>query len=124
MAEVIKQMKEYGYATYWSGRRYYRDDPQYHYKAVNALIQGGAADLLMYAAIELQDWFDAEKIPARFLNFVHDEIDFEIEDDALEEYGPQIAKRLEMPHLLDIPFLTEAKVGQNLGSLQKRKDWA
>lgn len=121
MAEIVESMKARGYATYWSGRRYYRDDPTYQYKAVNAIVQGGAADMLMEACVDIADWFEREGIPGRIVNYVHDEVDIELPEELIGEYAPIISKRMEMPHLLGLPFLTDIKIGPNLGDLKEVK---
>jgi DNA polymerase-1 len=122
MIEILAEMDRRGYATYWSGRRYYRDDPMFQYRAVNALVQGGAADMLMAATVALHDWFAAEGIDGQVINFVHDEIDIELPADLLPELTPRIATFMEMPDLLGVPFFTDAKGGPSLGELKRIVD--
>jgi DNA polymerase-1 len=117
--EVEAEIEAAGYVTYWSGRRYYKSDSRGYHKAVNALCQGGAADLLMHGVVELHDWIERERLPMHIANFVHDEIDFEIDELALPEIAPTLIEKMQVPHLLGTPFAVDLKAGPTLGDLRK-----
>jgi DNA polymerase I-like protein with 3'-5' exonuclease and polymerase domains len=117
--EVEAEIEAAGYVTYWSGRRYYKSDSRGYHKAVNALCQGGAADLLMHGVVELHDWIEREGLPIKIANFVHDEVDFEIDQKALSEIAPMLIEKMQVPHLLGTPFAVDLKAGPTLGDLRK-----
>ena len=117
--QKAKQIEAQGYVTYWSGRRYYRSDSRGFHKAVNAIVQGGSADLMMVATVALQERIEREGWPVNLINFVHDEVDFEIDTDALPELVPLIAEHMQMEHLFGVPFLVDMKAGSGLGSMEK-----
>jgi DNA polymerase-1 len=81
--------------------------------AINAPMQGTAADLIKLAMIAVQDWIDAEKLKTRLVMQVHDELVLEVPDDEL------IRVRVELPPLmtqvakLRVPLVVEVGVGAN-----------
>ena len=93
---VTNTAKSRGYIKYWSGRRkhynYYNRDEQH--KSFNALIQGGGAEIVKHAALRCRD---LESDDCRFVLTVHDELDFEIREDLVAQYIPEIISRMEQP---------------------------
>ena len=83
-----------GYVKLWSGRRrhftkYERENKPY--KAFNAVIQGGAADIVMHTIIRLDEFLDYGTDPAcRMLLQIHDAVVFEIANGREDDYIPQI----------------------------------
>jgi DNA polymerase I-like protein with 3'-5' exonuclease and polymerase domains len=67
----------------------------------------------------LHDWIERERFPMHIANFVHDEIDFEIDELALPEIAPQLIEKMQVPHLLGTPFAVDLKAGPTLGDLRK-----
>lgn len=65
-----------GWLKTWYGRRSYFSDPQWAYKAANAKIQGGTADVVKLAMNALDEWLLPNK--SRMLVQIHDELLFEI----------------------------------------------
>jgi DNA polymerase-1 len=116
--EIEAEIEAAGFVTYWSGRRYYKSDSRGYHKAVNALVQGGSADLLMHGVVELHDWIERGGLPIKIANFVHDEVDFEIDQKALPEIAPMLIEKMQVEHLLDMPFAVDLKVGPTLGDLR------
>lgn len=118
MFEVIQEVKENGFVRYWSGRIWREEEEQYMYRAANAAIQGGCADLLSIAVIRVQNWLD-KKGWGKIVNLVHDEIIVEVPNDKLEEAVKEMAEIMLVPDLFDMPFLVDAKVGNSYGSMEK-----
>jgi DNA polymerase-1 len=81
--------------------------------AINAPMQGTAADLIKLAMIAVQDWIDAEHLQTKLVMQVHDELVLEVPDDEL------IRVRVELPPLmtqvakLRVPLVVEVGVGAN-----------
>lgn len=88
-----------GHAKLWSGRRRHfskieREDKPY--KAFNAVIQGGAADIVMHTILRLDEFLDYGKDDAcRMLLQIHDAVVFEIKDGREDDYLPQIKAIME-----------------------------
>lgn len=91
------------------------------YKAGNALIQGGSHDLLMTAVGRIMDFLDTKYPEVRLVSLVHDEMDFEIPEEMMEEVLPQIQETSEVTDLFDMPFFTDIKVGRNYGVMEEWK---
>ncbi|WP_230467586.1 DNA polymerase I [Lujinxingia vulgaris] len=81
--------------------------------AINTPIQGTAADIIKLAMIAIQDRIEAENWPARMLLQVHDELIFEIAEDALDELRPKICNMMETIVTLDAPLIVDSGVGKN-----------
>ncbi|WP_250502732.1 MULTISPECIES: DNA polymerase I [unclassified Caballeronia] len=81
--------------------------------AINAPMQGTAADLIKLSMIAVQDWLEASGIGAKMIMQVHDELVLEVPEEAL----PEVRKRL--PELmcgvakLKVPLVAEVGVGNN-----------
>lgn len=123
MKEVIEQCRKQGYVRYWSSRIWREENEQDQYRAVNAIVQGGGADLLMTAALRVQKYLDSLGCGAHIVNFVHDELISEVPVDLIEEVAPKLQQIQEVEDLFQAPFLTEAKVGSNYGQLIKYAKW-
>ena len=90
----LQGLREHGYVETVFGRRMYLPDirsgnPQLRQyaerAAINAPMQGTAADIIKRAMIEVDRWLSTSRIPARLLLQVHDELVFEVQRDAAEE---------------------------------------
>jgi len=81
--------------------------------AVNSKIQGTQADLIKMAMIQIDKILDPKKIV--MLLQIHDELIFECEDDALEEYEKKIVKLMQHIHPLKVPLEVNASVAKNWG---------
>jgi DNA polymerase-1 len=71
--------------------------------AINSPIQGTAADLLKIAMIRVRDRIARDRIPARMLLTVHDELVFEVERSAADELGRAVRAEMEGAIELDVP---------------------
>lgn len=92
--------------------------------AINSPIQGSAADIIKLAMIKI-----FEKIPEiksansdiKMLLQVHDELIFEVQEDKINYYYPQIKKIMEEAIKLGVPLIAEAYQGKNWGQMEKIK---
>jgi DNA polymerase-1 len=88
-------------------------------EAINAPIQGTAADIIKLAMLSLPDKLVEAGLQAKMLLQVHDELIFEAPEAELAETTALVQKVMENAFKLDIPLSTEAKAGQSWGSMQK-----
>jgi DNA polymerase-1 len=86
-------------------------------QAINAPIQGTAADIIRRAMVRMEDALKAERLSARMLLQVHDELVFEAPDDEVEATLPVISRVMtEAPFpavTLKVPLAVEARAAQN-----------
>lgn len=119
MGEVIDSCKLHGYLRYWSGRLWREDNPIDMYKGCNALIQGGCSDLLSIAVIRVDNWCKSMGSDFNIVNMVHDETITEVPKNKIIASAREIARIMEVPDILDIPFATDCKVGTSYGDMIK-----
>ncbi len=91
-------------------------------EAINAPIQGTAADIMKIAMIRVQDMLESSGLKSRMILQVHDELVLEVPDDELKSVTALVRKTMEEAYKLDIPLLTEARSGVNWGSMQVISD--
>ncbi len=87
-------------------------------EAINAPIQGTAADIMKIAMINVQEALANSGLATRMILQVHDELVLEVPQDELEEATQLVRQVMESAYKLDIPLLTEARSGINWGSMQ------
>ena len=88
-------------------------------EAINAPIQGTAADIIKIAMLRLPGEIEKAGLKARMLLQVHDELIFEVPDAQLSQTGELVREVMENAYTLDIPISTEAKVGRSWGAMEK-----
>ncbi|WP_158148910.1 DNA polymerase I [Pantoea agglomerans] len=82
--------------------------------AINAPMQGTAADIIKRAMIAVDNWLEQQNDNAvRMIMQVHDELVFEVKAGAVEEASQKIRALMEGSVQLDIPLLVEVGVGDN-----------
>ena len=81
--------------------------------AINAPMQGTAADIIKRAMIDVDQWLENENIDARMIMQVHDELVLEVNESVLESFIPQLCKCMSRAVELSIPLVVEAGVGDN-----------
>lgn len=123
LRETIATCDKTGFIRYWSGRIWREEDPNHTYKGTNALVQGGAADLLSIAAMRCQKLLDEDGTGGRVMNLVHDEILFEVPTPHVRRLQPELARTMEVEDLFDVPFGTDSKAGPSYGSLESMENW-
>ena len=81
--------------------------------AINAPIQGGAADIIKRAMIRLPGALERSGLGARMLLQVHDELVFEVADGELEETAAVVRETMEGAAYLDVPLVVDTGAGDN-----------
>jgi DNA polymerase-1 len=81
--------------------------------AINAPMQGTAADLIKRAMIAVQNWLDAEKLATRLVLQVHDELVLEVPDEELPAVRRHLPGLMENVAQLAVPLLVEVGAGDN-----------
>jgi len=122
MDSTREQAKQRGYVETLFGRRLYLPDirsrnagqRQYAERtAINAPLQGTAADLIKMTMIDLAAWLPTHAPTLRMIMQVHDELVFEGPTEALTTLAPQIADRMCRVAPLAIPLVADWGVGDN-----------
>jgi len=83
--------------------------------AINAPLQGTAADIIKRAMIDVDDWIQAENVPANLVMQVHDELVLEVKNDALEDVRKGVVELMSTAAELSIELLVEAESGPDWG---------
>lgn len=81
--------------------------------AINAPIQGSAADIIKKAMIDIQEWLKSSKYQTKMLLQVHDELVFDVPKNELDEVMPIIKEKMESANPLSVPMEVECGVGDN-----------
>ena len=91
--------------------------------AINAPIQGTAADIIKIAMIKVKEMIDKKYSTGeiKMLLQVHDELLFEIKNDLIAEVTKEIKEIMEQVIRLKVPLITEAKIGKNWGEMREIK---
>jgi len=126
MNEVKKNVHEDGYVSTIFGRKAFFPDINtknaghrafYERAAINAPIQGSAADIIRRAMINMEGVLKRENIPAEMLLQVHDELIFEVPEEQAESAIPIISKVMTdapMPAIsLSVPLQVDARAASN-----------
>jgi DNA polymerase-1 len=82
-------------------------------QAINAPMQGTAADLIKMAMIAVQGWIERERLAAKLVMQVHDELVLEVPEGELERVKTGVEKLMTGVAQLDVPLVVEAGVGAN-----------
>mgnify|MGYP003385630034 CR=1 FL=1 len=81
--------------------------------AINAPMQGTAADIIKLAMLSVDDWLQADSPPVRMVMQVHDELVFEVGNAYLEQASSIIEQKMRAAATLDVPLLVDIGVGKN-----------
>jgi DNA polymerase I len=81
--------------------------------AINAPMQGTAADLIKLSMVKVQDVLDAQKRRTKMIMQVHDELVFEVPDDEVEWVRTEIPRLMAGVAELKVPLLAEIGIGEN-----------
>ena len=113
---------EQGYVETLLGRRLYLPEINARNKqrqlaaertAINAPMQGTAADIIKLAMIEVDRWLTDSALDAKMIMQVHDELVFEVADEACDALCAEVTARMANVIELKVPLLTEVGVGAN-----------
>ena len=81
--------------------------------AINAPIQGSAADIIKIAMLNIQRWLQKEKLKTKMILQVHDELVFDLHIDEEEIVKPKVIELMKSAVILDVPMDVEVGVGKN-----------
>jgi DNA polymerase-1 len=81
--------------------------------AINAPMQGTAADLIKLAMIAVQDWLERDQLKTKMIMQVHDELVLEVPDDELALVREKLPQMMAGVAELKVPLLAEVGVGKN-----------
>lgn len=81
--------------------------------AINAPMQGTAADIIKHAMIDIDHWLDASGLDASMLMQVHDELVFEVAEADVELLAEGVKFRMTSAASLDVPLVVDIGVGEN-----------
>ncbi|MBC7803603.1 MAG: DNA polymerase I [Candidatus Parcubacteria bacterium] len=81
--------------------------------AINAPMQGTAADLIKLAMVAVQNWLNAERRSSKLIMQVHDELVLEVPDHELEEVKAKLRELMQNVARLEVALIAEVGVGDN-----------
>jgi DNA polymerase I len=122
MDETRKRAKETGYVETVFGRRLWLPELKSgapvrrqaaERAAINAPMQGTAADLIKLAMIAVQDFLETDKLKTLLIMQVHDELVLEVPDAELEVVKTRLPELMQSVHQLDVPLVVEVGIGDN-----------
>ncbi|WP_333877165.1 DNA polymerase I, partial [Flavobacterium sp.] len=122
MSEQVEFARHNGYVQTVSGRRRYLKDINSanavvrgaaERNAVNAPIQGSAADIIKIAMINIHKKLTTENWQSKMLLQVHDELVFDVHNSELERIKPMIKHEMENAFKLAVPLEVELGTGKN-----------
>ncbi len=122
MERTRTQAAEQGFVETLFGRRLYLPDINAknpalrrgaERTAINAPMQGTAADIIKRAMVTVDAWLTESRLDARVILQVHDELVLEVREDLVDEVSEQIRLHMSGAAQLDVPLLVEVGVGAN-----------
>ena len=122
MDNTRNNAKDTGYVETVYGRRLYLPEinaknaarRQYAERtAINAPMQGTAADIIKIAMIEIDDWLEKGRCDAMMIMQVHDELVFEVADNDMSLFCDEIKNRMTKPFKLSVPLEVDTGNGLN-----------
>ena len=120
MESVVRQARESGFVETVYGRRLYLPDiDAKHYQrrqyaersAINAPMQGTAADIIKKAMIDLQDQLEKYSREAKIIMQVHDELVLEVQDNAVETISSLVSQAMSQAADLEVALKVDVGVG-------------
>ena len=122
MERTRDQAHEQGFVETLFGRRLYLPDINSKNQAmrkaaertaINAPMQGTAADIIKRAMIDVDRWLIESQMDARVIMQVHDELVLEVREDLVENVRDGLCQRMSAAAQLDVPLAVEVGVGMN-----------
>lgn len=122
MDRAVNEARQKEYVeTIFGRRRYLRDINSRNAtmrgfaerNAINAPIQGTAADIIKIAMINIYHWLKENKLKSRMILQVHDELVFDVHRDELDLVKEKVAEMMQNAAKLDVPLIVEAGAGKN-----------
>ncbi len=123
---IVDSSKEYGYVETLLKRRRYFDYENatpmfraaYERESVNSVFQGSASDLIKLSMNKIHKVIEDEKLNAKMLLQIHDELIFEVNADEAEVLGERFKEIMESIMELNIPLKASMNIGDNWGELK------
>ena len=124
--EIIKQTREKGYCSTILGRKRNIHDinsrnanirTRAERMAVNAPIQGSAADIIKLAMIECDKYIKENSLDSKCILQIHDELIFEVNENIVSAFTDTMKNIMERVVSLSVPLLVNAETGDNWGQL-------
>ncbi|MDX1527335.1 MAG: DNA polymerase, partial [Gammaproteobacteria bacterium] len=122
MDETRESARDKGYVETVFGRRLYlpeiksRNAQRRQYAertAINAPMQGTAADIIKRAMVRIHDWIEEEKPEARMIMQVHDELVFEVSEKSLKKVRDKVIEHMSAAAKLNVPLVVDAGAGRD-----------
>jgi DNA polymerase-1 len=122
MERTRAQAAEQGFVETLFGRRLYLPDINAknptlrkgaERTAINAPMQGTAADIIKRAMVAVDTWLNESGLDARVILQVHDELVLEVREELVDQVREQIRPYMSGAAQLDVPLLVEVGVGSN-----------
>jgi DNA polymerase-1 len=122
MDKTREQARQRGYVETVYNRRLYlpeinaRNAARRQYAertAINAPMQGTAADIIKLAMINIDAWLQNSAIDAKMIMQVHDELVFEVATDGLENFMTEVNSRMSTNDFLSVPLEVDIGTGKN-----------
>jgi DNA polymerase-1 len=122
MEQTQAQADEKGYVETIFGRRLYLPDihagnamirKAAQRTAINAPMQGSAADIIKQAMIDIANWLEQDPIDARMVLQVHDELVFDVKEEDVDLLSAGVKFRMASAAALDVPLIVDVGVGDN-----------
>jgi DNA polymerase-1 len=122
MQRTREEAKRQGYVETVFGRRLWV--PEIHSSngqrrqgaeraAINAPMQGTAADLIKLAMLAVQNWLETTRMHSKLIMQVHDELVLEVPENELEEVKRELPRLMSQVAVLSVPLVAEVGVGKN-----------
>ena len=122
MAQSIEVARKQGFVTTLCGRRRMLPDINSHNSvvrgyaernAINAPIQGSAADIIKIAMVRVFERLEREHLEARMILQVHDELDFNVPQNEVEQVTRIVTEEMESAYRLSVPLVADYGVADN-----------
>jgi len=122
MERMRQQAREQGYVETLFGRRLYLNEINARNQglragaeraAINAPMQGTAADIIKRAMVDVDQWLQASGAPAKMILQVHDELVFECDAGFIDELRGQVVQRMSQAAQLRVPLVVDTGHGSN-----------
>ena len=122
MEDTREKAKETGFVETLFGRRLYLPNINHRNAmlrqhaertAINAPMQGTAADIIKIAMIAVSDWLRYGETKTKMIMQVHDELVFEVAEDELESVNNTVKERMVSATKLAVPLIVDTDIGIN-----------
>lgn len=122
ISDSVNNAKEKGYVETIFGRKRYLPDINSHNSvvrsfaernAVNAPIQGSAADIIKIAMVNIDRRFEKENIKSQMILQVHDELNFNVLEEELEQVKQIVIEEMQSAYTLRVPLIADYGIGNN-----------